>query len=101
MMMPEVVLVNTSRGEIVHIPSLVEALGKFPYSFQSIQFALKGRSYIIFTIDFCDLVAPHYSEPVSILLRRSLNAKSLKIAWVTKVFRKQFFVLFLESNLFK
>lgn len=26
MMMPEVVLVNTSRGEIVHIPSLVEAL---------------------------------------------------------------------------
>ena len=27
MMKPEVVLVNTSRGEIVHIPSLVEALG--------------------------------------------------------------------------
>jgi hypothetical protein len=42
MMMPEVVLVNTSRGEIVHIPSLVEALGKFPYSFQSVQFYIKG-----------------------------------------------------------
>jgi phosphoglycerate dehydrogenase-like enzyme len=38
MMMPEVVLVNTSRGEIVHIPSLVEALGEFLYSFQSQQF---------------------------------------------------------------
>jgi hypothetical protein len=36
MMMPEVVLVNTSRGEIVHIPSLVEALGKFLYSFRSV-----------------------------------------------------------------
>jgi hypothetical protein len=29
MMKPEVVLVNTSRGEIVHIPSLLEALGRF------------------------------------------------------------------------
>jgi phosphoglycerate dehydrogenase-like enzyme len=38
MMMPEVVLVNTSRGEIVHIPSLVEALGRFHSSFQSVQF---------------------------------------------------------------
>jgi phosphoglycerate dehydrogenase-like enzyme len=40
MMMPEVVLVNTSRGEIVHIPSLVEALGEFLYNFQSVQFCI-------------------------------------------------------------
>jgi hypothetical protein len=88
MMMPEVVLVNTSRGEIVHIPSLVEALGEFLYSFQSVHctvlVVLKGQSNIVFTIVFCNLIAPHYSEPISVFnLRRSLNAKSRKIASVT------------------